>query len=164
MLLYVVGALFALWVCYEIDRTRKRDGKSRIPILGLVFDNISINVHEEVEKSRMQSIAKKEHHHKNKSDHDKKSDHHKKKSDHSDKGKKKKDKKSASKNKSEESKKKKKGKKSSKNESKGSENKKDGDAGPPAPEGSTDVNASQPSAPAVDAALPPSTEQPKNAN
>uniref|UniRef100_A0A915EJG6 ZP domain-containing protein n=1 Tax=Ditylenchus dipsaci TaxID=166011 RepID=A0A915EJG6_9BILA len=109
MLHYVLGLLFALWVCYEIDRTRKRDGKSRIYVL------------EENEKSRMQSIARKEHHSK-KSDHEKKSDHHSKKSNHSDKGKRRKTK-SGSNDSKHKKDGKKKGKKGSKNENKGSETK-----------------------------------------
>uniref|UniRef100_A0A915EJH9 Uncharacterized protein n=1 Tax=Ditylenchus dipsaci TaxID=166011 RepID=A0A915EJH9_9BILA len=153
MLHYVLGLLFALWVCYEIDRTRKRDGKSRVPFLGHIFDNFAIYVLEENEKSRMQSIARKEHHSK-KSDHEKKSDHHSKKSNDSDKSKKKKDKKSGSNDSKHKKDGKKKGKKGSKNENKGSENKKDDSA---SPEGSADVIANQPGAPTNDAT-------PKNAS
>ncbi|KAI1693628.1 hypothetical protein DdX_20550 [Ditylenchus destructor] len=45
---WAVLIIVALWFCYEIDRARKREGKQGLPVLGNIFDSISVNVREEI--------------------------------------------------------------------------------------------------------------------
>uniref|UniRef100_A0AC34RN78 Uncharacterized protein n=1 Tax=Panagrolaimus sp. JU765 TaxID=591449 RepID=A0AC34RN78_9BILA len=65
-ILAVIVLAVVLYIIYDIDKTRKQNGLSRVPFFGYVFDNVNLNVKEEIMDDGKDPDKKKKHHHKRK--------------------------------------------------------------------------------------------------